>query len=394
MDFMTEGSIHAGDNAGITTMDATIGTSLSERIDIGEKPTLKYLDERLNLFLNETDNPRTILAREIAGKMGNHLIMRLRENSARLYDLLNGYLSSDRSDNQVICDIVKEGGGMDELHGLTNLLVKCNQLQKKIAVELKGCGVDYLFDHNLEMAIRIGKHDLRNIITPPHTLASYFLRNQDSYDSEDIDELSRGLWETMVFCTSIEYLVTKDPTLLFEIPAKQRGGMIQPENVNCDGVFDERITNVAYLIRHQSIKNARNICLGHKIKDWKVNASVYEEGSNLVISVQDNGLGIVDGAFNPLPADKIAGIFGEDSYTPGGTGLGLQLVDRYVSLLGGSYEVTTTTKGGRIVYNSRTRQAVEEPGTFSNTGSIFKITLPKDYKRMAQILVGELVLNK
>jgi len=386
---MSESSTQAIRDARIITGDATTGTNISKQgVGLKKRLSLKDIGRGLDYLLNDS---RTAYAREVAGKMGKYLIMRLRENSARLYDSLNGHLSSNRLDNQSVYEIVKEQGGMDELLGLSTLLIKCNQLQKKIAGELKGCSIDHLFDCDLERAIRIGEHDLRNVITPPHTLASYFIRNQDSYSSEDIDELFRGLWETMVFCTSMEYLVTKDPNLLFGIPAKQVGGMKKAEEGNYDGVFDGKITNVAYLIRHQLTKNAKDVCLRHRVKDPRVKVNIYENGKDVVISVQDNALGIVDEDFNPLPTNKIVGIFGEDSYTPGGTGLGLQLVDRYVAILGGSYEVITTTGKGRIMYDSRTRQAVEERGTFPSTGSTFNITLPKDYKRAVQVPAGELV---
>lgn len=128
------------------------------------------------------------------------------------------------------------------------------------------------------------------------------------------------------------------------------------------------ILNPEYLALWEIIKNAIDF-------EQPPELQIRETDKYVVISLEDNGPGILDEGGQPLRLERIHEIFGDFSTT--GTGLGLNLAKRFVELREGYIEVSTKCEGyPAIKYDTKTNQPTLVTQELKR-GSNFVIYIPR-----------------
>jgi len=211
-----------------------------------------------------------------------------------------------------------------------------------------------------EMAKQVA-HEIKNPLTPMRLTVQSFERRFDPEDPEitlKIKEYSNTLIQQIDTMSSIASAFSN----FADMPAQQSESLNVPKIVKLSlDIFNERYIDfaceeeeiLANFDRTQLIRVVNNLVKNAvqataNTQDPKILVGVHEEHSNVIISVQDNGVGITEEnkskIFEPKFTTKTSGM-----------GLGLAMVKNIVE-----------TYSGSITFTSEEQQ-----------GTIFKVTFPK-----------------
>jgi len=132
-------------------------------------------------------------------------------------------------------------------------------------------------------------------------------------------------------------------------------GSYELRKMTLEEIEQGTIRSPEYVSLCQLAKNAGRNALVNKTAGFFVSSR--REQDYVVLSVRDQGTGILDGEGNPLAIEKLPGIFGSYSTKKNG-GLGLQIVLNSIQLRGGHIKVVTTTDTGpTLCYDTREHHA-------------------------------------
>lgn len=214
-------------------------------------------------------------------------------------------------------------------------------------------------DH-ISRAARIIGHDLRsayNVIAIEVQLHKA-LSNTGRYPETNKRKLALYLANLRYTYQAMGYLATKGEHFVEPIPTEHLSDLVKSRGLPFTqvealsfGVIDPGVLlPPEYLAVCQYITNARG----------RFAVSVKLGDTEKTIQVRDYGHGLLNEDGTPMRPEKLSTIFSEYSTKKNG-GLGLQLVRDVHALLGGSYEVYSTTEAGTGVHFSSSSGVSEVP---------------------------------
>ena len=260
---------------------------------------------------------------------------------------------------------------LSEINLNLDLLIDMKKIEeiRRLAKVIHNEGKQNQKTDDVSLAARLCTHDLQgqwalymNIAGQMHENKKYRKNKGKIEDLITLLSLTRTVSLTMAYLASggdAKY-VSAVPTsqIPFFVPGNKM--IWEPELVEC-----ESITIVDYIILRQFIRNAKTYC----------SPEIKNAGSYNIIFVADKGTGIVDKDGIQISKEEIGKIFG--NYTTkreGGTGL--IVADRLAQLSGGYIELVSVTEGNpAIVYNTKTKSAIEMPAPFQR-GARFTLFTP------------------
>ena len=116
--------------------------------------------------------------------------------------------------------------------------------------------------------------------------------------------------------------------------------------------IDKSIKVNTYLNEYQQVvlnimKNAKDVLIESKLKNKVINITSYEENDSIVLSIEDNGGGILT-----KPKNKIFEPYFTTKSAANGTGIGLYMSKIIIDKnMNGKLKVTNTTKGAKFLIN-------------------------------------------
>lgn len=123
-------------------------------------------------------------------------------------------------------------------------------------------------------------------------------------------------------------------------------------NINVIIEIDKSIKVDTYLNEYQQVvlnimKNAKDVLIESKLKNKVINITSYEENESIVLSIEDNGGGILT-----KPKNKIFEPYFTTKLAANGTGIGLYMSKIIIDKnMNGKLRVTNTSKGAKFLIN-------------------------------------------
>lgn len=161
---------------------------------------------------------------------------------------------------------------------------------------------------------------------------------------------------------------------LIEEMAHELTVTLPPTNIHGPVILEADLTRMA-----QVFMNLLNNAAKYTERGGRIHLSAKLEGSEVVVSVKDTGIGI--------PADKLTGIFemfsqvqGALSRAQGGLGIGLSLVKRLVEMHGGSIEAKSDGPGQGSEFVARLPIVVEKAYASQASDDVNKATPTSDHR--------------
>ena len=177
-----------------------------------------------------------------------------------------------------------------------------------------------------------------------------------------------------MLAATMAYLASDVETkFLLEIPVSAivcllRDGFYNRKSVSVSGNAPfARIRSAEYVVLYQLAKNA----------SAGIVVNLAETGSCRMLSVSDQGNGILDEQGNPLPEERLPELFGGFTTKGESHGFGLHAVKALADLMGGYVAVATRTEGNvPLSYSTRAGESSPLPAQFPH-GTTFGLYLPK-----------------
>lgn len=234
------------------------------------------------------------------------------------------------------------------------------------------------YDYLSKLGLHIIKHDFRNLCTQA-CLVNEFIesglidKNWGELENFVAGEDKFNLYENVrTGLAMVGYIATGMDKFLFNINTNRIPRLIDNFcNSSIEVEYDfSNITQIKsdeYFAIYQLIKNAHRF----QKKKSPIKVMFRESSYQILITVSDNGCGI--------QRETLPHVF--SNYTNGGTGKGLQLVNRIVELREnklGYIEVISKTDTGEANFYSTQNNSLET-GSKTSVGTTFTLFLPKKY---------------
>ena len=238
-------------------------------------------------------------------------------------------------------------------------------------------GGDYKRKDSVSLALRLYRHDLRNICVILD-FAGYNIKNRvhdekftKMVNIDYINEFFSSLANFRLFSATMAYLASDGDTRFdVKIPYSNAGYLLERltgKQAKVDNqLVNEFMHSPDYIIISEFLQNTPQ----------KSKILFKEEKGYLKLSVRDNGPGILDEKGYPLSKEDIPKIFGSYSTKSRSRGIGLQVAERLSELRGGYIEVITTTDGfSTLKFETRGKSCCEIP-TRLREGVTFTLHTP------------------